>query len=191
MTLFDALATLLEYPASAVAPTYAIAIGALADRHPAAAADLATAALANAPLSIADHQELYARTFDFDADTALYVGHHLFGEEGRRGLLIAGLVDRYRRLGLDIGVELADHVSPILRSFAVDAESEEARELAWMALRPAIAKILPAVERRGAPYAAVLRAIAAIIDEQRGERFEPESQECRPFSSPYFLTLLS
>jgi nitrate reductase delta subunit len=191
VTLFDAFATLLGYPASPPAPAYAVAIRAAADRCPAAVADLEAAAAATARMSIAELQEVYARTFDFDAETALYAGHHLFGEEGRRGLLIAGLVDRYRRLDLDVGVELADHVSPILRSLALDAESEEARELAWMVLRPAIAKILPAVERRAEPYAAVLRALAAVMDEQRGERFEPETEACQSSSSPYFLTLLS
>ncbi len=189
--LFEAFATLLEYPTALLADACAVAIEEAAGRYPTAAVELAAFAAAIAQMSEVELQEQYARTFDFDADTALYVGHHLFGEEGRRGLLIAGLVERHRRLGLDVGIELADHVSPVLRSLALDGDSEEAHELAWMALRPSIAKMLSAVERRAVPYAAVLRALAGILDEQRGERFEPEKDGCRLSSSPYFLTLLS
>jgi nitrate reductase molybdenum cofactor assembly chaperone NarJ/NarW len=189
--VYERFAALLEYPTSPVAALSATAIAECEGRCPQAAAQLAAFAAEAGPRPLADLQELYARTFDFDADTALYVGHHLFGEEGRRGLLIAGLVDRYRRLEMEIGVELADHMSPVLRSLARDEDSEEARELVRMALRPALAKILPSVERRANPYAAVVRALASAIDEQTGEPFDPGSDRCRSSSSPFFLTLLS
>ena len=189
--LFAHFATLLEYPAVPPAEACAAAREEAAVAHARAAEQLEAFAAATASAALADLQELYARTFDFDSDTALYVGHHLFGEDGRRGLLIAGLVERYERLGMRIGVELADHVAPILRSLALDSDSEEARELVRLALRPAVAKVLPNVERRAEPYAAVLRALALVIDEQTGEPFDHGSDRCRSSSSPYFLTLLS
>lgn len=185
------LATLLEYPVVLPTDTCAAACGEAAVAHTRAAEQLDAFSAATRTMPLTDLQELYARTFDFDADTALYVGHHLFGEDGRRGLLIAGLIERYQRLQMDIGVELADHVVPILRSLALDSDSEEARELIRLALRPAVAKLLPGVEQRKAPYAALLRALAVVIDEQTGEPFEQGSDRCRSSSSPYFLTLLS
>jgi nitrate reductase delta subunit len=188
--LLQHLADLLEYPVVPPADACAAARGE-AGATPGASEQIDIFADATRALPLPDLQELYARTFDFEADTALYVGHHLFGEEGRRGQLIAGLVDRYARLQMDLGVELADHFVPVLRSLALDGESDEARELVRFALRPALARVLPNVERRAAPFAAVLRAVALVIDGQSGEPFETRSDPCRSSSSPYFLTLLS
>ena len=178
--LFDEFAVLLEYPK--VAPDQACdAILRAAAPHPRAAVHLAAFAGAARQMPLTELQEHYARTFDFDAETALYAGHHLFGEEGRRGLLIAGLVERYRRLDVDAGTELADHFSPVLRSLARDADSEEAQELLHLVLRPALAKLMPAVERRSDTYATVLQALMLVIDEQT----------CRSSSLLYSRTSLS
>jgi nitrate reductase delta subunit len=189
--LLEHVATLLEYPTASFADACAAARADAAAECPPAAGDLGACADATAPLRLVDLQELYTRTFDFDADTALYLGHHLFGEDGRRGLLIAGLTERCQRLQIRIGVELADHLAPVLRSLAVERESEEAREIVRLAVRPVLAKVLPTVERRASPYAAVLRALTAAIAPQGDEPFESGSDRCRSSSSPYFLTLLS
>ena len=189
--IFEHFATLLEYPVTLPLEAMSAAAADAAETDARVVEQLDMFAAATRTMSLLDLQELYARTFDFDTDTALYVGHHLFGEDGRRGLLIAGLVERYERLDVATGVELADHFSPVLRSLARDGGSDEARELVRMALRPALDRVLPNVERRGAPYAALLRALAFVIHAQAGELFEPVSDRCRSSSSPYFLTLLS
>ncbi len=170
--LLEHLATLLEYPVVLPAGTCAAAIEDAAATDARVAEHLNVFATATQPMPLSELQELYTRTFDFDGNAALYVGHHLFGEDGRRGMLIAGLVERYERLRLSIGAELADHVAPILRSLARDSESEEARELVGMALRPAVATVLPDVAHRAAPYGAVLRAVALVVDGWPGEPFE-------------------
>lgn len=175
--LYDALAALLEYPVVMPADPYATALREAAP-HPRAAVHLAAFAGAARQLPLSELQEHYTKTFDFESDAALYAGHHLFGEDGRRGLLIAGLVERYRGLGVDAGLELADHFSPMLRSLAIDADSEEAQDLLQLVLQPALAKVLPAVERRSDTYAAVLHALAMVIDERT----------CRSFCSPYSRT---
>lgn len=189
--LFESFAALLEYPVAPPAAICAAARQASAERHARAAAELAEFDEWTRQQSVAELQELYSRAFDFGADTGLYVGHHLFGEDGRRGLLVAGLIDRYRRLGLETGVELADHFSPVLRSLALDGDSEEARDLLRLALSPALARVLPNVRRRAEPYVPVLQALAFVIEEQTGEPCDLESDRCRLSSSPYFLTLLS
>jgi nitrate reductase delta subunit len=129
-------------------------------------------------------QELYTRTFDFDADTALYVGHQLFAEEGRRGLLMAGLLERYERLGIDPGNELPDHFAPVLRSLARDRESEEARELMHAVLLPAIGKVLTALERRTPLYAAVLDAVVMVLEAESSDAVPTVSESWMSFSLP-------
>jgi nitrate reductase assembly molybdenum cofactor insertion protein NarJ len=130
---------------------------------------LAAFAGAATQLGLHELQVLYIRTFDFNGDAALYVGHQLFAEDGRRGLFIAGMIDRYTRLGMSAGGELADHFAPVLRSLARDRDSEEARELVAAAFLPALAKARPAVERREAMYGALLHAIALVLDEPAGD----------------------
>jgi nitrate reductase molybdenum cofactor assembly chaperone NarJ/NarW len=189
--MFDSLATLLGYPTAPLDGACTMALAGCADRHPRAAVRLAEFTGTATQMPLAELQELYTRTFDFDADTALYVGHQLFGEDGRRGLFIAGMVERYRTLGLTVGSELADHFSPVLRSLAVDRDSEEADDLVRCGLLPAIGKILSAVEKRAPMYAAVLYATAFVLDDQAGEQCEIGSNRWRPSSSRFFLTLLS
>ena len=154
-------------------------------RHAArAAVHLAAFAGAATQLDLHELQELYTRTFDFDGDTALYVGHQLFAEDGRRGLFIAGMIDRYTRLGMTAGGELADHFVPVLRSLARDRDSEEARELIAAALLPALAKALPAVERRAAMYGALLRAVASSSTNRRAASSLPGATHGHRSSSP-------
>jgi nitrate reductase assembly molybdenum cofactor insertion protein NarJ len=186
--VLDALATLLEYPESPLDAPCERARAACRGVRPRAAVHLAAFAGAATQLDLHELQELYTRTFDFDGDTALYVGHQLFAEDGRRGLLIAGLIDRYTRLGLTDGGELADHFAPVLRSLARDRESEEARELVAAALLPAIAKALPAVERRADMYAALLRAVVLVLDEDACATAPAGSDAWTSFSSPSFRT---
>ncbi len=189
--MFDSLATLVGYPTAPIDGACATALAACAGRHPRAAVRLAAFTGAATRMPLTELQELYTRTFDFDAETALYVGHQLFGEDGRRGLFIAGLVERYRTLGIGNGPELADHFSPVLRSLAADRDSEEADDLVRCGLLPAIGKVLPAVERRVPLYAAVLYATAFVLDEHTGQQCEIGSNRWRPSSSPFFLTSLS
>lgn len=163
--MLERLALLLEYPRAPLREGCDAALAACGDADRRAAAPLAAFAGAAAGMDLHALQELYARIFDFDGDTALYVGHQLFAEDGRRGLFIAGMLDRYARLGLSAGDELADHFAPVLRSLARDRDSEEARELVAAALLPALAKVLPAVERRAAMYGALLRAVGLALDE--------------------------
>lgn len=186
--MLERFAVLLEYPRAPVGAGCAAALAACAGAHPRAAAPLAAFAGAAGGMELHALQELYARTFDFDADTALYVGHQLFAEEGRRGLFIAGMCERYARLGLSAGGELADHFAPVLRSLARDRDSEEARELVGVALLPAIAKLLPAVERRAPMYGALLRAVGLVLDEPADAIVARGREAWRSSSSPSFRT---
>jgi nitrate reductase assembly molybdenum cofactor insertion protein NarJ len=163
--VLDALATLLEYPESPLDASCERVRAAYPGMQPRAAVHLAAFAGAATELDLHELQELYTRTFDFDGDTALYVGHQLFAEDGRRGLFMAGMIDRYTRLGMSAAGELADHFAPVLRSLARDRDSEEAHELIAAAFLPALAKALPAVERRATMYGALLHAIALVLDE--------------------------
>ena len=59
--------------------------------------------------------ELYLRTFDVQAITTLDIGYVLFGEDYKRGALLAGLSAEHKKVSNDCGIELADHLPNVLR----------------------------------------------------------------------------
>ncbi|HEX5473604.1 MAG TPA: hypothetical protein VFX12_02995 [Vicinamibacterales bacterium] len=161
--MLDRLGSLLAYPVAPREDSRA-ALAACAQGDPRVRVHVAAFAGAADRMPLVELQELYTRTFDFASDAALYVGHQLFGEDGRRGLFMAGLVQRYRNLGLPTGCELTDHLSLVLRSLACDPDSDEARDLVRYAVRPALEKMLPHVERRAPVYGAVLKAVTLALE---------------------------
>jgi len=59
--------------------------------------------------------DLYSRSFDMQAFTSLDVGYMVFGEDYKRGELLANLSGEFRKVELDFGTEMPDHLSNILR----------------------------------------------------------------------------
>lgn len=70
-------------------------------------------------LSLAQREELYTRTLDLTPLTAPNVGYAVYGEDYRRGRLMAQLNAEYTRLGIDTANEIPDHLIPVLRYLAV------------------------------------------------------------------------
>jgi nitrate reductase delta subunit len=111
-----------------------------------------------AKIGIAYLQELYSETFDFRAETSLYIGHHLFGEEIRRNLFMAQLRGKYREAGIPDTVELPDHLAEVLRFLAVLAAADERADLIHYCLLPALQHLLHAFKHEN-PYIYLLQAI--------------------------------
>ncbi len=55
-------------------------------------------------------QELFTRSFDVQAATTLDIGYVLFGDDYKRGILLANLNREHRNASIDTGTELADYV---------------------------------------------------------------------------------
>lgn len=111
-------------------------------------ASFARAALA-APVS--RMQEEYVALFDFNPATALYLGHHLFGDNQKKGEYMIGLKQEYGRHGfLPSGNELPDHLAVVLAFLAHLARKESA------GVRREFIKgsALPGIERLCAAFAA-------------------------------------
>jgi nitrate reductase delta subunit len=96
--------------------------------------------------TLGEQEELYTRAFDLRAETSPYVGFHLYGEGYKRSLFMQELKRRYRRLGLETGRELPDHLSLLLRYASACTDPEELSVLVDEALLPALAKMIEADE---------------------------------------------
>lgn len=87
-------------------------------------------------------QELFIRTFDVQAITTLDIGYVLFGDDYKRGELLAHLNREHRSVENDCGSELADHLSNLLQLIAKLGKSELSCELVQEILTPAIDKMI-------------------------------------------------
>jgi len=87
-------------------------------------------------------QELFTRSFDVQAVTTLDVGYVLFGDDYKRGVLLANLNREHRNAGVDTGTELADHIPNLLRLMAVIEDEEVLQDLAYAILGPALLEMI-------------------------------------------------
>jgi nitrate reductase delta subunit len=108
-------------------------------------------------------QEVYTRTFDLQPACYPYLGHHLFAEDNRRGLFMAGLMRHYRFYDFSSGKELPDHVAVILRFLARCPGAKENDELVRECLVPALEKMLSGLNDPGNPYSRILQALMTTL----------------------------
>lgn len=87
-------------------------------------------------------EELFLKTFELQAICQLELGYVLFGEDYKRGMLLAGLKDEHRRVGHDCGVELPDHLANVLELMELIDDPDLARDLGEQVLIPALRAML-------------------------------------------------
>ncbi len=102
-------------------------------------------------------QELFTRSFDVQAATTLDIGYVLFGDDYKRGILLANLNREHRKASIDTGTELADYIPNLLRLMAVIEDEEVLRDLAYAILGPALLEMIAEfsterVEKRDISY---------------------------------------
>jgi nitrate reductase delta subunit len=187
--MYQRLASLVSYPDVQLFRTLDGCIQALAPEVPEAAALLEHFRDTAQVLGQDALEEAYIQTFEMQAETALYIGHQLFGEDWRRGTFMACLKERYRECGFSSGAELPDHVSVILRFLAAEQPGSEREELIGDCIVPALHKVLRALEGKTTPYGYVLRALSLYLDPRRNGQTETEDLECRPSSLSLFPIL--
>jgi len=159
-----ALSAMLSYPTAALQAA-APEIGPALEREgllppPARAAlqplidDLATR-------DLMDLQERFVLLFDRSRSLSLNLFEHVHGESRDRGQAMVDLLEMYRAADWEpVGPELPDHL-PILLEFLSLRPLAEARETLADAGH-VIAVLGDRLERRGSPYAAVMRAAVAL-----------------------------
>jgi nitrate reductase delta subunit len=141
---YASLARLLDYPVGKerLAEDTAVVSAFLENERLDCAIAPFAAFVAASPLATV--QEAYVATFDFNPTTAPYLGHHLFGDNQKKGGYMIGLKQEYARHGFTpTGNELPDHLPMVLEFLA-----HLARENRNGTRQPFIAEsVLPGLER--------------------------------------------
>ena len=128
--------------------------------------------------TLAEIQEEYVATFDFNPSVAPYLGHHLFGDNQKKGEYLIALKQEYRLHGYTpLGNELPDHLPLILWFLAHLASQGDAgarRSFIERFVLPGVEKLAGsfAASRRDSPWRPVVEAIRLICGEDaaQGER---------------------
>lgn len=187
--VYGLLAAVLDYPGSALPAVVARLIELLPEDSPQSAACLIAFQCELESSGLAGLQESYIRAFDFRADSSLYVGHHLFGETGRRGVFVAELTGRYQERKLPATEDLPDHISCVLRYLATLEPGEEASELIHACLIPALHRINAVKALAASPYRPVLEALPGLLQQSENGRSASGELAWIPSSSSHFPIL--
>ena len=101
--------------------------------------------------TLAKLQEEYVATFDFNPAVALYLGHHLFGDNRKKGAYLIRLKQEFSRHGfVPAGRELPDHL-PLVLGFLADLARKAEDDLRKSFISELV---LPGVDRLGAGFSA-------------------------------------
>ncbi len=91
-------------------------------------------------------EELYIRSFDVQSITTLDIGYVLFGDDYKRGELLANLNREHRQADNDCGSELGDHLPNLLRLISKLDDRELIVEMIEELLVPALTKMISEFE---------------------------------------------
>lgn len=144
MTLehYNALARVVAHPGPGFPGEIREAIAVLEPDYPEAAAALRQF-VEIVPLDdLLAMQELHLRTFDVQPITCLDVGYTLFGEDYKRGALLANLSREHVEAGNECGFELADHLPNVLRLLPLWQDHAVRDEFVRVLLGPAVREMV-------------------------------------------------
>jgi nitrate reductase delta subunit len=113
--------------------------------------------------TLAKLQEEYVATFDFNPAVALYLGHHLFGDNQKKGAYLIRLKQEFGRHGFTpSGNELPDHLPLVLgflASLARDMKDEGRRSFISECVLPGVERLSASFSaRRDSPWKPVVEA---------------------------------
>jgi len=156
-THFRLLAALFEYPDADYAQRVQDLSEFLDGRYIQAAAELERFVSHLPTQNLLIMQELFTRSFDVQAVTTLDIGYVLFGDDYKRGEMLANLNREHLEAGIDCGTELADYLPNLLRLLAALKDQDLIHDLVHAVLAPALREMIGEfdpgrVEKRNISY---------------------------------------
>lgn len=113
-------------------------------------------------------QELFTQTFDWNPDTTLDLGWHLFGENYDRGEFLVKLRGALRAHGVTESQELPDHLSHILLLLDRMSKDEQA-DFAAKYVLPALGKLQEGLAKTESPFLPLIIALRREISARVSE----------------------
>ena len=109
--------------------------------------------------SLHELQELYVKTFELDPVCNLYIGVHIFGEDGfKRGSFMARLKEAYLKYGINNN-DIADFLPCILRLASKLEDANKFNDLVEECILGPLDLILDSLKKESNPYKSLLIAL--------------------------------
>ncbi len=160
-TVYKNLSAFLVYPDDDFVAVVNACEQSLLPLHPLAAASVKTFHQGVSGLSATQREELYVATFDVQAVCCLDLGFVLFGEDYKRGRMLAYMKALSLQVGHDSGTELPDHL-PVVLGLLTALTFEDGRSLVAQLVLPAMTKMLSGFTGEN-PYRHALEAIESVL----------------------------
>lgn len=165
MTSYGLFASILDYPEPSLGEVVTQCAAGLETDAPEARAHLLEFQRIVDAKHIAELQEIYTSAFDLRPDCTPNLGYHLFGDDARRGVFLAELKTRMEACGLDLGTEIPDHWSLILKY--LEKAPEDRPPIIEDCLLPALPRMIEVLQNTKNPYEHALRALVGLLQHQR------------------------
>lgn len=134
---YTTLSKLFEYPGESYYSHLKGLISDMSSQYPDASKEL-EAFSKLLPTDIYKLQEIYTKSFEVQAVTSLEIGYLLYGDDYTRGDVMVGLNQEHRAVGNDLGTELSDHLSNVLRLLPKMQDKTVVHDLVTMMVAPAV-----------------------------------------------------
>ena len=115
------------------------------------------------PFTLSSLQELYTQTFDLNPTCALEVGYHLFGENYKRGELLASLRETESPYSIGQQHQLPDYLPVLLRLIVRLNDAELRQSLISECILPALRKMTDELSKGANPYRDLLKAVRGAL----------------------------
>jgi nitrate reductase assembly molybdenum cofactor insertion protein NarJ len=142
LTHYQAIGDLFEYPDLEYPQRVRKVMDLLDGNYPKAVAELEQFLELLPERELRTMQELFTRSFDVQAITTLDVGYVLFGDDYKRGELLANLNREHLEVKNDCRRELADHLPNIIRLVGKLKNGDLADELVEEIIAPAVSMMI-------------------------------------------------
>ena len=139
---YSLLAALFDYPDAGFAGLVRLLRQHLDAEYPIAVADLDKFLELLPEDNLLTIQELFTRSFDVQAIATLDIGYVLFGDDYKRGEMLANLNREHLAASNDCGTELADHLPNMLRLMDRLSDEELKRDMAYAIIAPALLEMI-------------------------------------------------
>ena len=154
---YSLLAALFEYPDAEYPQRVQDVVEFLDGRYEKASAELGRFVSYLPTQNLLTMQELFTRSFDVQAVTTLDIGYVLFGDDYKRGEMLANLNREHIAAGIDCGTELADYLPNLLRLLAALEDEDLIIDMVSAVLVPALREMIgefnpDRVEKRNISY---------------------------------------
>ena len=165
----EVLAGLLEYPGEGWSDRLERCEQWLPSQEPEVAGQFIGFRRKAGELSISKLQELYTQTFDLNPVCTLDIGYHLFGENYKRGELLANLrqTEAHYRLGQEN--QLPDYLPVLLRLLLKLEDEDLCRSLMGELLVPALDAMLKSFGQARNPYRDLIEVISCALRNEAPE----------------------